>query len=238
MKMNNFATITFIQIKLFYRNSYFKSHLILTCISMYFLLSPIFDSYDVYIRMSIFSYWTMLLTSIGIINYQRFQGTLTYLFNGQYSNFLTLISIILPISIFSCLAFIISLIPFLFNLQKLDFSISIIYAILSLIISGFLLSLLLSLLSIKTRNAIFYEKLIFLPLLFLIGYTGFDIKNNMLVQILELLCPIASPIRYLLGYDYHPIMWVISICVYIIIIYLTQKYLLLSVTKSNNLGEI
>ncbi|MGL4589553.1 MAG: ABC transporter permease [Mycoplasmatales bacterium] len=188
------------------RNNYFLTLIFSTTISFFLIeyliaynQNELLNS-NVWLRAGIFGLWNSTITSAGIINFQRFQGTLIYLINNKISDRLSFICLIIPSSLFGAIAFVISLVCyaiFTFKFPTITFTQFI--TIFCLVLSCMIISFFLAQIFILTKNGIVYEPLIAIPLLLVSGFFSYAPSIDRVLLIFDWLIPIAAPIKYLLN---------------------------------------
>lgn len=204
--MTRFFNITWFHLKVYAQNSYFINLMISSTLSLFFLeyiaqfaLDGDF-SQSIWVRASIFGLWASGTTAAGSIGFQRFQGTLLYLINNPYNEQLSLAAVIAPAASFGLLSFPLAMVVALILGIPIKISLELVVAIIALWLGALVLDLIIASVFVLTKNAIVYEDLLTLPLLFLSGLFPLLGLLDVIQPIVNWLLPIALPIQWLLGY--------------------------------------
>lgn len=246
--MIKFFSLAWFHLKVYAQNSYFINLMITATLSLFFL--EYIAQYalggeltqTIWIRASIFGLWSSGTTAAGSIGFQRFQGTLLYLINNPYNEQLSLAAVVAPAASFGLLSFPLAiLVALIFNVP-ITISGEFIIAIIALWLGALVLDLLIASIFVLTKNAIVYEDLLTLPLLFLSGLFPLPGFLQLIQPIINWLLPIALPVQWLLGYQ---TMTIVSFLLYIgclilsvILSSIISQYILRQARVSGKLGGI
>lgn len=203
--MQKFLQLSAFHMKLFLRNSYFVSTMVVNTVSILLLeyivsyISNGLDSPFLWVRAGIFGLWGSAVTAAGAITFQRFQGTLPYLLNTATSDLLSLAALITPSSAFGLLAFPLSFsISWLLGLN-VSITLSQLAAIPLLWLGALVMDFGIAAFFVRTPNALVYEELIFIPVMLLGGLFEAPSGLQFLIDLFGWVLPISAPIRMLLS---------------------------------------
>ncbi|MDO4671062.1 MAG: multidrug ABC transporter permease [Aerococcus sp.] len=202
--MRQFMALAWFHLKLYVQNSYFLTLMGTSTLSMFFLQYLVasgtqqWDS-ALWLRAGIVGLWSCGTTAAGIIGMQRGIGTLTYLINNRVSDYLSLAAVVAPASIFGVLSFGVALGVALLLGIPLQLNASLLLMILALWMVAFALDLLIAGLFVLTPHAIIYEQLVTFPILICSGLYPLPEAFNVGEPLMDILFPIAIPIKWLLG---------------------------------------
>lgn len=235
--MINYLNIIFFHFKIHLKNSYFLSTLFISTTS--FLLILFQRNYSsesihlIFLKSSIWGFWSLCVVSSGLINFQKFQETLKYILNTKTANNHSLLLLTLPIVLLANLSFIVSyILCTLLYKQIILVSLYEILCIVILNIAAISVTSLTSLMFVFTRNAIIYEQLINTPIMLILGLTGLTL-NDYSSKFLTLIIPLKFPIDLLLKRETFHFIGILSITLYIIIwLMFSNKIINLAIKKS------
>lgn len=204
--MSRFISLVWFHLKVYAQNSYFINLMLTSTLSLFFieyigqyaLSGELTDT--IWLRASIFGLWASGTTAAGSIGFQRFQGTLLYLINNPYNEQLSLAAVIVPAASFGLLSFPLALLTALIFQVPVKVSGTLVIAIIALWLGALVLDLLIASIFVLTKNAIVYEDLLTLPLLFLSGLFPLPGFLQAIQPVVNWLLPIALPIQWVLGY--------------------------------------
>lgn len=231
--------------KLFCKNSYFISVVILSTTTLfvfqylaaYSQQEPLHQT--AWLRAGIFGLWASGTTAAGVIGMQKWQGTLMYLLNNPLSDYISMITLVMPAATFGLLSFVVSYLCTLFFQVNVTLSMVDIGYILLLWLGATVLDFCIASLFVLTSDAIIYEELISLPVLLLSGMFQLPHSLTFLQDYAQWLFPIAMPIRWLLFGDSMTIIglvkYVFSVILALGVSYVVTKGL---IKKSKELGRL
>ncbi len=238
--------LTFFHFKLMIKNNYFVTLLFTTTISILLLQYVVAYSQGdslgnlIWLRSGIFGMYSVVITSIGLIGFQRRQQTLMYLLNNKTSDKTSILCLLIAPSILGIFAFLISFImSMILGLEITNFNIDNIIAIIFLLIGCMIMSFIFACFSIFTKNAMIYEPLITLPILIMSGLFYLDSGLNDVISMLGWVIPISGPINFLLGNsDVYILKTCVSIILWLILTSVFTTYFLNKAKETGKLGEI
>ena len=246
--MIRFFSLAWFHLKIYAKNSYFINLMITSTLSMFFLdyiaqsalgadLSQI-----IWIRASIFGLWASGTTAAGSIGFQRFQGTLLYLINTAYNDQLSLTALIAPAASFGLLSFPLAILAAFIFQVPVRIQGSFILAGLALWLGALVLDLLIASVFVLTKNAIVYEDLLTLPLLFLSGLFPLPGFLQSIQPLVNWLLPIALPIQWLLGFEalsaFTVFQFIVCLALSLVLSINISKYILKQARVSGKLGGV
>lgn len=229
--MINLFDLAFFHAKVYSKNSYFMVLLLTSTTSMVLIqysLAYINNesiTSEFWVIAGIFGFWNLCVTSAGALSFQRHQHTLMYLINNKESDIVSMVALLVAPATFGLLAFPLSYIftsLILFDFQELKTYYFI--AIVLIYIAGIICSLLIASIFLLTKNAIIYEKILVIPILFISGLMTIPDMGGGILDILKLFIPLSYPISYLkTGNDIYITMSIISFTISIPLVVLLFK---------------
>lgn len=203
--MTNFIRIVWFHLKLYCKNQYFlwltlSSTISITLLQYLFAYaSNNLNDPEIWIRSGVFGLWSSATTATGVIGFQRFQGTLPYLFNTKVGNVKSFIGLIMPASLFGLLAFPIAyIVSFFLKLPVTNLTFSLSLKVILYWIGSLVLDLFIATFFVMTRNAIVYEQFITIPILLISGLFGYPHGFEFLYNYARWISPLCYPIVNLL----------------------------------------
>jgi ABC-2 type transport system permease protein len=175
-------------------------------------------------RAAIFGMWSSVISSIGIINMNKYIGVLKYILNSKINPIISLILMILPTTTFGLLAFPLSYFcSILLGINVSGINFDFIVNFIFMYINTVIISLLMALILLKSPNGMIYESILVGPITILSGiFTIPFITNNQLI--LSIINPIFIPITNLLGGSQNPLLAIFpGLVFFILFIWLAQK---------------
>ncbi|WP_220739420.1 multidrug ABC transporter permease [Leuconostoc miyukkimchii] len=205
--MKDFFDVVWFHLKLFAKNSYFRTIVFVTTIS-YVLIQYVaayavqdLGNKTIWLRAGIIGTWAAGTSAAGVIPFQRAQGTLAYILDSRRGEAFSLSTLIIPAACFGLLSFPISFITS--YVLGIDVSSSnwflLILGIFSLWFSVIILDFVVAGIFVLTPNAMLYEGLLMAPILIGSGIYSMPGKWDTIVKILGLLLPMTTPVKLILN---------------------------------------
>lgn len=189
----------------FSRNSYFVQLLLTSTLSIFLIQTlaakPLgSDSEGIWLRSGMYGCWAVATISSGLIGFQRFQGTLTYLAYGPSGPSLPLGTLVATAATFGLLAFPLSFVASWLAGHDPAVSVGTGAAVLGIVLfwtGSVALSLVLAALFVLTPNAIAYEGAVVIPIVLLSGVFAGPATDTQIGRWVSTAIPQAVPVRLL-----------------------------------------
>ncbi len=237
--------LMFFHLKTFSRNSYFIFNVLLSTISiilLQYLLSLNSTSTDyglVWKRASLVGIWASVVTSAGVINYQRGRATLKYLVSSPTNSILSMVCLTVPASIFGLVAVPTSMVfSLILGVGVKGFDWNFVLSLFMFLVSAISTSLLISVSFIYTKNAILYEPFISIPIILVSGIF-YNIIPKDFYYLTDILIPLGAPSKLIQGINYNLnyLVWSLSCLINIALYLILMSRALIKSKKDNGLGE-
>lgn len=217
--------------KVYSKNSYFSVLLLTSTISIILIqhslayINKESITSEFWVIAGIFGFWNLCVTSAGALSFQRHQQTLMYLINNKVSDIVSIVSLLIAPATFGLLAFPLSyFFTSLILLEAQELKIYYVVAIALIYIAGIICSLLIASLFLLTKNAIIYERILIIPILFISGLMTTPDMGGGILGALKIFIPLSYPISYLkTGNSEYISMSFISFAISILIVVLLFK---------------
>lgn len=225
-----FFKLTFFQLKLYVKNSYFINLVLVetTMMLLYeYLAHYVSKDYTgiEWLIAGIMGTWASCTTSAGALGYQRFQGTLMYLLNTAIPREEVLIATLSPAAIYGLVAFPLAGVEaFILGMPLKYLDLQLVVGVFLFWLASVVLSYLISLFFLLTKNAMQYEELVLLPILLLSGMLAIPDSIEKIIHPFQLLSPLSLPIRII----YHQAIsasWIISYVLILVFFFILGKLL-------------
>lgn len=242
--MMRFYRLFWFQFKLYASNQYFLWLTLSSTTAIFWLqyLSAYaandLSNPHIWLRSGVFGLWASATTAVGSIGFQRYQGTLPYLVNGQLDARIVLLTVILPAASFGLLAFPLAYLwAIILGVTHGGLTLSLIGSILCLWLAASLMDLLIAGFFVLTPNALVYEDLLMVPILLACGLFGTFPGLTVITQITQWIIPIGTPISAIL--TQRPLAWapmITSMLLWGGLTWRLTRYLLRRAKRSGLLG--
>ncbi|MDI6667587.1 multidrug ABC transporter permease [Leuconostoc falkenbergense] len=203
--MIDFMTLTWFHLKLFAQNSYFRTIVFVTTIGhvlmQYVAANAVHDlgNQMIWLRAGIIGTWAAGTSAAGVIPYQRAQGTMAYVLDTSKGESVSLATLIIPAACFGLLAFPVAwLASFVLGINTTGISWMLGLGVITLWLSVILLDFVVAGLFVLTPNAMLYESLLLVPILIGAGIYTVPQRYQMVVEVLRLFLPMATPVKLIL----------------------------------------
>jgi ABC-2 type transport system permease protein len=203
--MIDFMTLTWFHLKLFAQNSYFRTIVFVTTIGyvlmQYVAANAVHDlgNQTIWVRAGIIGTWAAGTSAAGVIPYQRAQGTLAYILDTTKGEAISLATLIIPAACFGLLAFPVAwLTSLVLGVSTTGITWILGLGVITLWLSVILLDFVVAGLFVLTPNAMLYESLLLIPILIGAGIYTVPQRYQMVVEVLGLFLPMATPVKMIL----------------------------------------
>lgn len=205
--MRDFFDVVWFHLKLFAKNSYFRTIVFVTTIS--FVLVQYVAAYAVqdlgnktiWLRAGIIGTWAAGTSAAGVIPFQRAQGTLGYILDSRKGDAFSLSTLIIPAACFGLLSFPIAFVTS--YALGIDVSSSnwllLMLGILSLWFSVILLDFVVAGSFVLTPNAFLYEGILMAPILIGAGIYKLPGKWDTMINATGYVLPMTTPVKLILN---------------------------------------
>lgn len=224
----SFIKLALFQVRLYIKNTYFVNLVIIETTTMLlyeYLAHYVLQTYDgkEWLIAGVMGTWASCTTSAGALDFQRFQGTLPYLLNTGVAREKVLLATLIPASVYGLIAFpLAGLEAWLLKMPVNYLDFQLLVGIILLWIAAAVLSYFISLFFVLSKNAIVYEQLLLLPILFLSGLLSIPEAIRTSIKPFQMLSPLTLPIRII----YHESIqwnWIMSYILVVVVFGVLSK---------------